>query len=92
MERFRTELEDMVYVRDHHDLFKTFEVENIIQCATLSGIASLERRESRWLPWHYRSDFPDKDDKNWTKHIVLSKGETSGEVTVQHKEIIRMAK
>lgn len=92
MERFRTELEEMVYVRDHHDLFKLFEVENIIQCATLSGTASLERKESRWLPWHYRSDFPDKDDQNWKKHIVLTKGKAPGEVTVQNKDIIRMAK
>jgi len=79
-------------VRDHHDLFKTFEVENIIQSAILAGTASLERKESRWLPWHYRSDFPDKDDQNWKKHIVLSKGEDPGKVTVQHKDIIRMAK
>ena len=92
MDRFRTELETMVFVRDKHDLFKTLEVENIIQCATLSATASLERTESRWLPWHYRSDFPDKDDQNWLKHIVLTKGDTPGEVQIQHKEIIRRAK
>ena len=92
MDRFSNELEEMVHVRDHHDLFKTFEVENIIQCATLAGIASLERRESRWLPWHYRSDFPEKDDRNWKKHIVLTRGEDSAEVVVAHKDIIKMAK
>ena len=65
MDRFRHELDEMVFVRDQHDLFKTFEVENIIQCAALSATASLERTESRWLPWHFRSDFPEKDDANW---------------------------
>jgi succinate dehydrogenase/fumarate reductase flavoprotein subunit len=90
MERFSRELREMVYVRDQHDLFKTYEVENIIQCATLCATASLERTESRWLPWHFRSDFPDKDDANWLKHIVLSKGETPGEVNIEHTDIIKM--
>ena len=62
MDRFREELRTMVYVRDQHDLFKTYEVENIIECAYLSATAGLERKESRWIPWHYRSDFPDKND------------------------------
>jgi succinate dehydrogenase/fumarate reductase flavoprotein subunit len=90
MERFRRELDEMVFVRDMHDLFKTYEVANIIQCATLSATASLERTESRWLPWHYRVDFPEKDDANWLKHIVLSRGEGPGEVKITHKDIIKM--
>ena len=90
MDRFRKELKEIVRVKDQHDLFKTYEVENIIQCATLSATASLERTESRWLPWHYRSDFPKQDDENWMKHIVLTKGRDSGQVKVEHKEIIKM--
>jgi len=58
----------------------------------LSGLASKERTESRWLPWHYRSDFPETDDVNWKKHIVLTKGEQPGEVNITHKEIIRMSR
>jgi succinate dehydrogenase/fumarate reductase flavoprotein subunit len=91
MERFRRELDEVVFVRDQHDLFKTFEVENIIQCAALSATASLERTESRWLPWHYRSDFPEKDDANWLKHIVVTQGAQPGEIDIQHKDIIKMA-
>ena len=90
MDRFRRELDEMVYVKDMHDLFKTYEVANIIQCATLSATASLERTESRWLPWHYRTDFPEKNDEQWLKHIVLSQGEGPGEVKIQHKDIVKM--
>jgi len=90
MERFRQELRQMVRVADAHDLFKVYEVENIIECATLSAVASKERRESRWLPWHYRSDFPKKDDANWLKHIVLTRGREEGEVKVSYRDIIRM--
>jgi succinate dehydrogenase/fumarate reductase flavoprotein subunit len=90
MARFRRELGEMVRVADAHDLFKVYEVENIIECATLSAVASRERRESRWLPWHYRSDFPSKDDANWLKHIVLARGGQEGEVAVSYREITRM--
>jgi succinate dehydrogenase/fumarate reductase flavoprotein subunit len=90
MNRFRKELGEMVRVGDAHDLFKSYEVENIIDCATLSAVASKERKESRWLPWHYRSDFPKKDDANWLKHIVLSCGQEPGDVRVTYSDIIRM--
>ena len=90
MDRFRRELDEMVYVKDMHDLFKTYEVANIIECATMCATASLERTESRWLPWHYRTDFPEKNDAQWLKHIVVSKGEGHGEVKIQHKDIVKM--
>ena len=90
MNRFRQELDAMVRVGDAHDLFKAYEVENIIDCATLSAVASKERQESRWLPWHYRSDFPKKDDANWLKHIVLTRGAEPGDVRVTYSDIIRM--
>jgi succinate dehydrogenase/fumarate reductase flavoprotein subunit len=90
MKRFRQELGDIVRVSDMHDLFKTYEVENIIECATLSAIASKERKESRWLPWHYRSDYPKPGGDQWRKHIVLTKGRENGDVNVTFKDIIRM--
>ncbi len=90
MDRFRQELTEMVRVHDPHDLFKIFEVQNIVECATLCATASLERTESRWLPWHFRSDFPQKDDASWLKHIVLRKDQQAGEVIIEHKDIIRM--
>jgi succinate dehydrogenase/fumarate reductase flavoprotein subunit len=90
MNRFRKELREVVRISDVHDLFKAYEVENIIDCATLSAVASKERKESRWLPWHYRSDFPKKDDANWLKHIVLTRGSEPGDVRVTYSDIIRM--
>jgi succinate dehydrogenase/fumarate reductase flavoprotein subunit len=90
MDRFRNELKDLVYVRDVHDLFKVCEVENIIQCATISALASKERTESRWGPWHLRTDFPEKNDDQWLKHIVLTMGEAPEDVKLSHKEIIKM--
>jgi succinate dehydrogenase/fumarate reductase flavoprotein subunit len=88
MDRFRKEIVELVRVRDTHDLFKVYEVENIIQCATMSALASRERKESRWGMWHFRHDYPDSNDREWLKHIVLSQGEAPEDVKVSHKEII----
>jgi succinate dehydrogenase/fumarate reductase flavoprotein subunit len=92
MDRFRQELTTMVRVKDMHDLFKVYEVENIIQCATLSALASKERKESRWGLWHHRSDYPDKDDKKWLKHIVLTAGDRPENVEIAHKKIVKLEK
>ncbi|MBW2202688.1 MAG: hypothetical protein JRF52_00980, partial [Deltaproteobacteria bacterium] len=90
MDRFRKELVELVRIRDVHDLFKAYEVENIIQCATLSATASKERKESRWGMWHFRHDYPDVNDREWMKHIVLSRGEALEDIKISHKEIIKM--
>jgi succinate dehydrogenase/fumarate reductase flavoprotein subunit len=90
MDRFRKEIREKVRIRHIHDLFKVLEVENIILCASLSATASLERKESRWGFWHYRADFPKKDDENWRKHIMLKKGTQPEEIRVSHRPIARM--
>ena len=90
MDRFRKEFVDLVRIRDMHDLFKAYEVENIIQCATMSALASKERKESRWGPWHFRTDYPDKNDSDWLKHIVLTQGEAPEDIRISHKDIIKM--
>jgi len=92
MDRFRQELAEVVRVDDVHDLFKVLEVENIIQCAKMSATASLERKESRWIPWHYRVDYPETNDKEWLKHIVLTKGDAMEDIRVTHAPIIKMEK
>ncbi len=90
MERFRQELRETVQVRDVHDLFKVYEIENIIQCADLSAHASRARKESRWGMWHYRTDFPERNDADWVKHIVLSRGTEPRDVKTTIKDIVRL--
>lgn len=90
MDRFREELSTMVRVSDVHDLFKVYEVENIIECATLSAVASKERTESRWGLWHYRSDYPKPNNDEWMKHIILTQGDGAGDVRVSHRDIIKL--
>lgn len=48
---------------------KGFELQNMVIVAKLIARAASMREESRGV--HFREDFPEKDDANWKKHIIL---------------------
>jgi succinate dehydrogenase/fumarate reductase flavoprotein subunit len=70
-EVFKKEMEDSVIVEDGHDMARLQEVRHIIRCADFSAVAALAREESRWGDAHQRTDFPETDDANWKKHVVV---------------------
>ena len=72
--RFREDIREGTAVRNGHELSKLYEVENIVWCADFSAVASLERKESRWGYNHMRTDYPEKDDAGWRRHILLRHG------------------
>jgi len=45
--------------------------------------SSLARTESRG--WHYREDYPERDDSNWLKWISLK--DVKGEMTVSTEDV-----
>jgi succinate dehydrogenase/fumarate reductase flavoprotein subunit len=47
--------------------------------------ASLEREESRGA--FYRDDFPERDDHNWLKHILLKVDGETGDFIVTHQPV-----
>ncbi|MBH0331558.1 aspartate oxidase [Brevibacillus brevis] len=49
---------------------ETFEFFNLLNAAVLTTRAALLREESRG--GHYRTDFPNKDDLVWRKHLIQS--------------------
>ncbi|MBW1998478.1 MAG: FAD-binding protein [Deltaproteobacteria bacterium] len=89
-EVFRNELHEQTRAVDGHELSKTYEVENIVECASLSATASLERKESRWGTSHRRIDYPDRDDDNYLCHIVLKKGEGPYDIKCSRAPVERM--
>jgi succinate dehydrogenase/fumarate reductase flavoprotein subunit len=55
--------------KDLHYLSKCHEVQSMALCAELTFRAALMRAESRGF--HFREDFPERDDKNWLKWIIV---------------------
>ena len=60
-----------LYATDPHGLGKCHEARCIALCAEIGFRAALARTESRG--WHYREDFPERDDKNWLKWVIIQK-------------------
>lgn len=68
LEKIQQELPRLI-AKDGHGLFKCHEVKSLTICAEMTFRAALARTESRG--WHYREDYPERDDKNWLKWITL---------------------
>ena len=60
-------------IRKGGDLIKYLEFRNMLLLSEMVCKAALMRTESRGS--HYRSDFPDEDNANWIKNIVIRKGD-----------------
>ena len=69
----REDMETSMVARDAHELMRATEVTSILDCADMAAFASLYRKESRWGLYHWRVDHPERDDKEWNCHVLLSK-------------------
>ncbi len=54
-----------------HEIMEAVESINLFIVANLVVKAALVRKESRGS--HNRIDYPNQDDKNWLKHVILTK-------------------
>lgn len=82
IERLKEKLPDL-QAKDLHYLCKCHEVRSMTLCAELTFRAALMRSESRGF--HFREDFPERDDKNWLKWIILKK--EAGKMKLSTKSI-----
>ena len=55
---------------DWHVLGLCHDLKNMAQCAEIYFTSALARTESRG--WHYREDFPKRDDATWRKWVELT--------------------
>ena len=67
-----------VYVPDkgktwNTNLVFTLELGFMLDCAEAITLSAIERKESRGA--HTREDFPDRDDENWLRHILVRQTE-----------------
>lgn len=57
-------------LRWNYDWIESLEALNMLEVAELVARSALARRETRGA--HEREDFPEKDDENWLKNIIIS--------------------
>ena len=69
------------------DLVFALELGFMLDCAETIAVSALERKDSRGA--QARTDFPDRDDENWIKHIVTAKGEEGPEISYAPVSITR---
>ena len=75
LQRFAEIEEDLARMSatNPHELMRAMEIHAIRDCAEMAAQASLYRKESRWGLYHYRVDYPDKNDADWFVHVQVKK-------------------
>ncbi|MCG2666846.1 fumarate reductase/succinate dehydrogenase flavoprotein subunit [Bradyrhizobium sp. GCM10023182] len=81
----RQDMQERMIARNAHELLRALEVQSIMDCADMAVHASLYREESRWGLYHWRTDFPEKDNENWFCHTLLSK--QNGKMTSEKRAV-----
>jgi succinate dehydrogenase flavoprotein subunit len=63
----------------NQDVLGAIELGYMLDCAEAIVLGALERRESRGA--QYRTDFPERNDEDWLKHIDISRNGGDPELT-----------
>jgi len=63
----------------NQDVLGAIELGFMVDCAEATVVAALERKESRGA--QFRTDYPERNDEEWLKHIDISLGEDGPEVS-----------
>jgi succinate dehydrogenase / fumarate reductase flavoprotein subunit len=63
----------------NQDMLAAIELGYMLDNAECTCVAALERRESRGA--QYRTDFPERNDAEWLKHIDLQQGDDGPEIS-----------
>jgi succinate dehydrogenase / fumarate reductase flavoprotein subunit len=57
----------------NQDVLGAIELGYMLDCAEMTVVAAIERKESRGA--QFRTDYPERDDDEWLKHINLTRGD-----------------
>lgn len=62
-----------LFAKDYHGLGKCHEAKSLAVCAAMTFMSASTRTESRGF--HIREDYPERDDKNWLKWVIIKEKE-----------------
>jgi succinate dehydrogenase / fumarate reductase, flavoprotein subunit len=63
----------------NQDVLGALELGYMLDCAQATVVAAIERKESRGA--QFRTDFPERNDEQWLKHIDISLNGTEPEIS-----------
>jgi len=63
----------------NQDVLGAIELGYMVDCAEATVVAAIERKESRGA--QFRTDYPDRNDEEWLKHIDITLGSDGPEVS-----------
>ena len=63
----------------NQDVLGAIELGFMVDCAEATVLAALERKESRGA--QFRTDFPERNDEEWLKHIDIAMGDDGPEIS-----------
>ncbi len=69
------------------EFFNALELRNMLDLALVIANAAINRTESRGA--HYRTDYPERDDKNWLKHTIAYLRGNTVEITYKPVKITK---
>jgi succinate dehydrogenase/fumarate reductase flavoprotein subunit len=75
-----------IKTNNFHELMRSVETASLIRVGEIMTHAALFREESRFIPYHYREDYPDTDNTNWCGQVLVSQRE--GKITTQFKPLL----
>ena len=83
---------DSAYIDDrgrvfNQDVLAAIELGYMLDNAECTCVGALERRESRGA--QYRTDFPERNDEEWLKHIDLQRGDDGPEISYSEVTITK---
>ena len=61
------------------DLIFALELGFMLDCAEAITVSAQDRKDSRGA--QFRTDYPDRDDESWMKHVVVTKGEVGPDIS-----------
>jgi succinate dehydrogenase / fumarate reductase flavoprotein subunit len=71
----------------NQDVLGAIELGYMLDCAEAIVLGALERKESRGA--QFRTDFPERNDEEWLKHITISKNGDEPEIAYSEVTITR---
>jgi succinate dehydrogenase/fumarate reductase flavoprotein subunit len=68
-----------------HELMRSIETASLVKVGEIMAHAALFRKESRFIPYHYREDYPETDNKDWCGQVLVS--QRDGRITTDFKPL-----